>query len=254
MKLLVTGEMLALAETPMQARPLQRGPRTRVSRSGCCAVSSNARSPCSPAAGLPPAHHRKPQPDRRHRPRNARPQPPPWPGRRCGNSSHHSRPATARAMRSSVSLRATPTRGRAGATVQRQSHQQQLYEPVDLDAGLRVENRRRTHPDGRCASVTDPWRVPSSHRLAGEATGCTRRRRRAPVAAGALMPGIAQPPAPGMTARRAGETARPAQPLQVVQAARLGAEPRLEHARRPRVVNSGPGLIHARAPTPVKSS
>jgi hypothetical protein len=66
------------------------------------------------------------------------------------------------------------------------------------------------------------------------------------VAASALMPAIAQPPPPGMTARRTGEPARPAQPLQVVQAVRVSTEPCLELARRPGVVNSSAGLIHAR--------
>ena len=60
---------------------------------------------------------------------------------------------------------------------------------------------------------------------------------------GALTPAIAQSPASGMTAGRADEPARPAQPLQAV---RVGAEPGLELARRPRVVNPGAGLIHAR--------
>ena len=73
-----------------------------------------------------------------------------------------------------------------------------------------------------------------------------RRHRRARMAGGALQPAIAQPPAPGMTAGRAGEPARPAQPLQVVQAVLIGAEPGLELARRPRVVSSGPGLLHGR--------
>jgi hypothetical protein len=50
-------------------------------------------------------------------------------------------------------------------------------------------------------------------------------------ASGALMPPIAQSPAVGMGARRAGEPARPAQPLQVVQALRIGAKPGLELAR-----------------------
>ena len=63
---------------------------------------------------------------------------------------------------------------------------------------------------------------------------------------GALQAAIAQPPAPGMTAGRAGEPAWPAQPLQVVQAVLIGAEPRLELARRPRVVNPSPRLLHAR--------
>ena len=41
-----------------------------------------------------------------------------------------------------------------------------------------------------------------------------------------------------------GESARPAQPLQVVQAVRVGTEPGLELARHPRRVNSGARLIH----------
>jgi hypothetical protein len=50
------------------------------------------------------------------------------------------------------------------------------------------------------------------------------------MAASALIPAIAEPPASRATARRAGETARPAHPLQVVQAVCIGAEPGLELA------------------------
>jgi hypothetical protein len=87
---------------------------------------------------------------------------------------------------------------------------------------------------------------PHRQRRPGPVEDRARRHRRAPVAASALMPAIAQPPPPGMTARRTGEPARPAQPLQVVQAVRVSTEPCLELARRPGVVNSSAGLIHAR--------
>jgi hypothetical protein len=49
----------------------------------------------------------------------------------------------------------------------------------------------------------------------------------------AVMPTVAEPPAPGMIAGRAGETARPAQALQVFQAVTISAELRLELTHGP---------------------
>src|ERR1039457_6903446 len=74
--------------------------------------------------------------------------------------------------------------------------------------------------------------------------GRARCPRRAPAAAAALESAITQPP-PARAACRAGETALPAQPLQVIQAVRVRPEPRLELARRPRVVHAATRLIHA---------
>ena len=47
-----------------------------------------------------------------------------------------------------------------------------------------------------------------------------------------------------MAAVPAGEPARPAQPLQVVQPVLGATEPPQELAHRPRVVSTGPGMIH----------
>src|SRR6266567_1612990 len=58
------------------------------------------------------------------------------------------------------------------------------------------------------------------------------RRHRGPrTAPGAFQAAIAKPPARAVPAARADETARPAQPLQVVQAVLVGAEPGLELPR-----------------------
>src|SRR4051794_16971396 len=57
-------------------------------------------------------------------------------------------------------------------------------------------------------------------------------------AAGALEPAVSQPPA-ALSAVRADEPRRPAQPLQVVQAVRIGGEPGQELPGRRRVVQAG---------------
>ena len=67
------------------------------------------------------------------------------------------------------------------------------------------------------------------------------------MAASALTPAITQLPAPGMTTGRAGETTRPAHPVQVVQAVCIGAEPGLELASRPRVMGADTRLLHAQS-------
>src|SRR4029077_550586 len=71
-----------------------------------------------------------------------------------------------------------------------------------------------------------------------------RRHRSAPMTASALIPAITEPPAPRVTAGRAGETARPAHPVQVVQAVCISAEPGLEPASRPRVMGADTRLLH----------
>ena len=85
---------------------------------------------------------------------------------------------------------------------------------------------------------------PHRQRRAGPVEDRPRRHRGPPGAVTALDPAITQPPAAGMTAVRAGEPARPAQPLQVVQAVLVGAEPRQELARRPRIVRPRAGKFH----------
>src|SRR5262249_62390819 len=58
------------------------------------------------------------------------------------------------------------------------------------------------------------------------------RRHRGPRSApSAFEAAITKPPARAVSAARADETARPAQPLQVVQAVLVGAEPGLELTR-----------------------
>src|SRR5262249_15603486 len=65
-----------------------------------------------------------------------------------------------------------------------------------------------------------------------------RRQRGAGTAAAALDPAVAQPPPAGMTTAQAGKTVRPAQPLQVVQAVLIGAEPGKELPSRTRIVRA----------------
>jgi len=79
-----------------------------------------------------------------------------------------------------------------------------------------------------------------------------RRHRGPPLAPRTLIPAIAQPPAPRVPARRAGETARPAQPVQIIQAIGVSAEPGLQLACRPRVVPTRPWMLHRSQVTPVK--
>src|ERR1700761_7165779 len=70
------------------------------------------------------------------------------------------------------------------------------------------------------------------------------RHRGTPMTASALIPAITEPPAPRVTAGRAGETTRPAHPVQVVQAVCISAEPGLELASRPRVMGADTRLLH----------
>ena len=85
---------------------------------------------------------------------------------------------------------------------------------------------------------------PDSQRRARPVEDRPGRHRGTSVAAGAPEPAITHPPAAGMAAALADEPARPAQPLQVVQAVRIGTEPRLELARRPRVMHAPTRTIH----------
>ena len=55
---------------------------------------------------------------------------------------------------------------------------------------------------------------------------------------------LAQPPASVVAALRADEASGPPQPLQVVQAVRIGAEPGLELAHGPRIVRASMRAIH----------
>ena len=64
------------------------------------------------------------------------------------------------------------------------------------------------------------------------------------MTAAALIPAIAQPPTIRVTAVRAGEAIRPAQPVQVIQAVRIGTEPGLKLARGPGVMPAGTRMIH----------
>ena len=116
-------------------------------------------------------------------------------------------------------------RGLVGADLQRPL-QAQRRDPVLL---------RGEHPAGR---------EPDRQRRARPVEDRARRHRGPPATAGALIPAIAQPPAARMTAVRAGEAVRPAQPVQVIQAVRIGTEPGLELARGPGVMRARTRMVH----------
>ena len=88
-----------------------------------------------------------------------------------------------------------------------------------------------------------PWPV-RRWTLQGRRVTHARRHRSAPMTASALIPAITEPPAPRVSAGRAGETTRPAHPVQLVQAACISAEPGLELASRPRVMGADTRLLH----------
>jgi len=78
----------------------------------------------------------------------------------------------------------------------------------------------------------------------GPRRAAARRHRGPPGAAAALDPAVGQLPPASMTAMRAREPARPAQPLQVVKAVLVSAEPRQELTSRPRIVRTRSRIVH----------
>ena len=85
---------------------------------------------------------------------------------------------------------------------------------------------------------------PDRERRASPVKDSARRHRRPAAAPGAPVASIAQPPASVVAALRADEASGPPQPLQVVQAVRIGAEPGLELAHGPRIVRASMRAIH----------
>ena len=55
---------------------------------------------------------------------------------------------------------------------------------------------------------------------------------------------LAERPALAVAAARTGEALRPPEPVQIVEAIRIGPEPRLELTHRPRIVLSSARLLH----------
>ena len=112
---------------------------------------------------------------------------------------------------------------------------------ADLQRALKVLSGDPVLGRGKQPARVKPHRQRRVHTVKDR----TRRHRGAPPAAAALTPAIAQPPAAGVTTRRACKPARPAQPLQVVQAVLIGAEPGQELSRRARVVRPGARIFHS---------
>jgi len=112
-------------------------------------------------------------------------------------------------------------RGRVRADLQR-AFQAQRGHPVL--AGREQPARLEPHRQ---------WRAPTV-----EQRPC--RHRRAPAARRALVPAVRDQPASRMATPWTHEALRPAQPVQVVQAVRIGDEPRPELTSRPRVVHPRP--------------
>ena len=109
---------------------------------------------------------------------------------------------------------------------------------ADLQRPLQAQRRDAVLLRGEHPTCREP------HRQRGPAPieqGARGHRRTCP-AARALVPAIPDRPAAGMPAAWADEAVRPAQPLQVVQAVRVGGEPGLHLAGRPRKVPTRPRL------------
>ena len=103
---------------------------------------------------------------------------------------------------------------------------------ADLQRPLQAECRDPVLGRGEQPACGEPHRQRRPRPVEDRA----RRHRGAPVTTGALIPAIAELPASGITAGRAGETTGPAQPLQVVETVGVGAEPCLELAHGPGVM------------------
>ena len=85
---------------------------------------------------------------------------------------------------------------------------------------------------------------PNRERRAGSVEDGSRRHGRAVATFRAHEPPVSQSPTTSVAAFRADELGRPPQPLKVVQAVRVGLEPRLELAKGTGVVNASPREIH----------
>jgi len=133
---------------------------------------------------------------------------------------------------------------RAGQSISARPHQYRPQSMQDRPRGLVRADLQRPLQTQRGDTVLAGGEQPTEgephrQRRARPVEDRARRRRGAHLAAGALEPPIAQPPAPGVAAVGADEAARPPQPLQVVQVVRIAAEPGLELTHRPRVMQAG---------------
>ena len=89
----------------------------------------------------------------------------------------------------------------------------------------------QTIPPGRTKTDHSGWSTASKRSGRGQSP--------APAAAETREPTIAEPPASLVAAVRADDPGRPAHPLQVIEAVRIGTEPSPELAHRPPVVLAG---------------
>ena len=165
---------------------------------------------------------------------------PGWAGSRCLASLAPCRPADERLVHLDAPRQPAPPRADQHRP-QPVQHSPRRRIRADLQRALKVLSRDPVLGRGKQPARVKPHRQRRVHTVKDR----TRRHRGAPPAAAALMPAIAQPPAAGVTTRRACKPARPAQPLQVVQAVLIGAEPGQELSRRARVVRPGARIFHS---------
>ena len=88
---------------------------------------------------------------------------------------------------------------------------------------------------------------PDGQRRARALKDGARRDRGPAAAARAHDAPVAERPALAVAAARTGEALRPPEPVQIVEAIRIGPEPRLELTHRPRIVLSSARLLHTPA-------
>ena len=111
---------------------------------------------------------------------------------------------------------------------------------ADLQGPLQAQRRDAVLARGEQPAGGEPYR----ERCARAVKDGARRHRGTAAAARAHEAAIGEPPAPSVTAARADEAGRPAQPLQVVEAVRIASEPSLELAHGLRIVPAGTRMLH----------
>ena len=118
---------------------------------------------------------------------------------------------------------------------------------ADLQGALQAQRRDAVLAAGEQPASLKPHRQRRSCPIEDR----SRCRRGAGPAPDTLESAVTQPPSSSTATGGADEPVRPAKPLQVVQAVRIRAEPRLHLTERPRVVNTSTGLRHPISLAPV---
>ena len=111
---------------------------------------------------------------------------------------------------------------------------------ADFERPLQAQRRDAVLAAGEQPAGGEPHR----QRRPGPVEDRARGHRSANPATSALEPSVVHPPATAVTAARTDEPVWPAQPLQVVQAVVVGAEPGLKLPDGSRIVHAGTRLIH----------